>query len=97
VTGSKPIIFLAVGNEIRKFISDSKYYDYEDLLFAGRRIQGLAIDADKRMIYWTDSMDRVIRRALIPYDAKEPAHPQVLDIKVRPLLLSGIAIDWVAK
>ena len=86
----------AVGHEIRKYIVGAKDFDYSDIVAAGRRIQSIALDPHRRLIYWSDSSLKTILRAMIPTDTKQLAHSQDLEISdiVAP---NGVAFDWVAK
>jgi hypothetical protein len=95
--GSRPVILLAVGHEVRRYVSDAKEYDYNDAVITGRRIQALAVDSERQVIYWTDTSDKSIRRAMMPSDTKHQAHSQ--DIRAGGDIMApyGIAFDWVAK
>ena len=94
-TGDKPVILLAVGNEIRKFVDGAKDHEYNDALITGRRIASLAVDSERRVAFWTDTSDNVIRRAMVPSDNKHRAYAQ--DLRVGIPSPHGIAFDWVTK
>ena len=89
------MVLIAVGHEIRKYIHDAKEYDYNDAVITGRRIQALAVDTQRQIVYWTDTSDKAIRRAMIPADSKHRAHSQ--DLRRDILAPYGLAFDWVAK
>ena len=95
--GEKPIILLAVGHEIRKYVYNAKEYDYSDALIIGRRIQAMTVDAKRQVVYWTDSSDKAIRRAMLPADTKHRAHSQDLRAGGDLMAPYGIAFDWVAE
>jgi hypothetical protein len=97
IAGDKPVILLAVGHELRRYIHDAKEYEYNDAIITGRRIQALSIDSERQVIYWTDTSDKVIRRAMIPSDTKHRAHSQDLRTSGDVMVPNGIAFDWVAK
>ena len=67
------MLLIAVGDEVRRFslAASDKHHrggggDYGDVVVAGRRIQALSVDTGRRVVYWTDSADRAVRRAAIP-------------------------------
>jgi hypothetical protein len=66
-------------------------------VIVGRRIQALAVDASKQLIYWTDTGDKVIRRAMVPSDVRHQAHSQSLRSGSDIVAPRGIAFDWVTK
>ncbi|CAH1789469.1 unnamed protein product [Owenia fusiformis] len=93
--GSSPVIMFAVGPEIRQYIPEAKNFEYSDAVIAERRIQAIAIDPSRRIVYWTDTSLKTIKRAAIPDDPKHLGYPQDLELSglEQP---DGIAIDWVS-
>ena len=58
--------------------------------------QAISVDPGRKLLYWTDSSEKTIKRAVIPDDPKEMGYPQ--DLKITGIgQPSGIAFDWVAK
>uniref|UniRef100_X1Z8P5 EGF-like domain-containing protein n=2 Tax=Capitella teleta TaxID=283909 RepID=X1Z8P5_CAPTE len=94
--GRKFILFFSVGNEIRQYLPSSKKLEYTDVLTAGHRIEALDYDPNRKLLYWTDSAERNIKRAMMPDDATQAAHAQTLPASgiMQP---NGIAFDWVAR
>lgn len=94
--GRKFILFFSVGNEIRQYLPSSKKLEYTDVLMAGHRIEALDYDPNRKLLYWTDSAERNIKRAMMPDDATQAAHAQTLPASgiMQP---NGIAFDWVAR
>lgn len=91
------MLLIAVGDEVRKYSLEAKQIDYSDVVVTGRRIQSLAVDTEHRLVYWTDTSDKAIRRATIPVNNKHPAITQTLRTGRTLAAPSGIAFDWVAK
>lgn len=90
------MVLFAVGHEIRLFSVSSKNFEYRDVVVSGRRIQSLTVDVTRKLIYWTDSSNKTIMRAMIPENPKQLAHAQNLHVGgiVSP---NGIAFDWVGR
>lgn len=97
--GGRGLLLIAVGGEVRRRSLEwkSSQLDYSDVVASGRRVQSLAVDTEHRLVYWTDSADRAIRRATIPADDRRPAVVQTLRAGRLLTAPSGIAFDWVAK
>lgn len=91
------MLLIAVGAEVRQFSLAEKQISYNDVVVTGRRIQSLAVDTEHRLVYWTDSADKAIRRATIPIDERHPAIVQTLRTGQMLIAPAGIAFDWVAK
>ena len=71
-------------------------FEYDDVVIAERRVQALDFDPARKVVYWSDSSLRTIKRSSLPDGPGQVGYPQDLtlgDIK-EP---SGIAIDWVAR
>lgn len=65
----------------------------------GDRIQALDYDPIEKIIYWIDSFDSSIKRAVIP-DIKDPNHGMAFtqDMKLQsPNKMIDIDVDWVAR
>lgn len=60
-------------------------------------MSGLDIDADRKMIYWTDISMKMIERAGIPTDMKLSSIPQPQNLEIEVQQPEGIAIDFVTK
>ena len=85
-----------MGHEIRQYLPDAKDFAYSDVVIAERRVVAMDVDPQRRLVYWTDSSLKTIKRAMIPEDPTQLGHPQDLripDIKDP----AGLAVDWVAK
>ena len=94
--GKKMVMLFGVGAEIRQYIPQAKDFEYTDVVLSGRRIQALDVDPGRKLLYWTDSSQKTIKRALIPDNPKEMGYPQ--DLKITGIRQpSGLAFDWVAK
>ena len=91
------MLLIAVGNEVRKYSLEAKQIEYNDVVVTGRRIQSLAVDTEHRLVYWTDTSDKAIRRATVLADDRHPAIVQTLRTGETLVAPSGIAFDWVAK
>jgi len=91
------MLLIAVGNEVRKYSLSAKQIDYNDVVVTGRRIQSLAVDTEHRLVYWTDTSQKAIRRSTIPVDDRHPAIVQTLRTGRTLVAPNGIAFDWVAK
>jgi len=91
------MLLIAAGNEVRKYSLEGKQTEYNDVVATGRRIQSLAVDTEHRVVYWTDTSDKAIRRATVPVDDRHPAIVQTLRTGQSLSAPSGIAFDWVAK
>ena len=111
------MLLIAVGDEVRRFslAASDKHHrggggggggDYGDVVVAGRRIQALSVDTGRRVVYWTDSADRAVRRAAIPPGDDDderrrrtppPAVVQTLRTGRSLHAPAGIALDWVAQ
>ena len=90
------VMLFGVGAEIRQYIPQAKDFEYTDVVLSGRRIQALDVDPGRKLLYWTDSSQKTIKRALIPNNPKEMGYPQ--DLKITGIRQpSGLAFDWVAK
>lgn len=89
------MLFFTSGHEVRQLIPSKK--DYSGMISWGRHMGGLDIDAERRLIYWTDLSLRKIQRAAVPQDQKvaETTRPQ--DLNVLALRPEGVAVDWVTK
>jgi len=98
VGGGSGELLMAVGAEVRRFSLAEKQTDYDEVVVTqGRRIQSLDVDTEHRLVYWTDSADKAIRRATIPVDHRHPAIVQTLRTGRTLTAPAGIAFDWVAK
>uniref|UniRef100_A0A2C9KAN0 EGF-like domain-containing protein n=1 Tax=Biomphalaria glabrata TaxID=6526 RepID=A0A2C9KAN0_BIOGL len=88
------IILFTVGDEVRQYRSKNK--DYTTEVTSGIRSAGIDIDADRRLVYWSDTNVGKIYRASMPKDDKTKAVARDLDIVGynRP---EGLSVDWVAK
>jgi len=91
------MLLIAVGDEVRRFSLTEKRIDYNDVVVSSRRVQSLAVDTERRLVYWTDTADKAIRRATIPVDGRHPAAVQTLRSGQTVAAPTGIAYDWVAK
>jgi len=91
------LLLIAVGNEVRKYSLEAKQIDYNDVVVTGRKIQSLAVDIEHRLVYWTDTSEKAIRRATIPADDRHPAIVQTLRTGRTLEAPAGVAFDWVAK
>ncbi|XP_076088432.1 low-density lipoprotein receptor-related protein 2-like [Mytilus galloprovincialis] len=93
--GDMMMLFFTSGHEVRQLIPSKK--DYSGMISWGRHMGGLDIDAERRLIYWTDLSLRKIQRAAVPQDQKvaETTRPQ--DLNVLALRPEGVAVDWVTK
>lgn len=95
--GQNPFIFYANGPEIRSV--DASELHQSSLISGQSRIQALDFDPSQRVVYWADSHDRSIKRAIIP-DVSDLSHgngfPQNLNVRgiSQPV---DIAIDWIAR
>lgn len=89
------MLFFASGHEVRQLIPSKK--DYSGMISWGQHIGGLDVDAQRRLIYWTDVSQHKIHRAAVPVDQKvaETAQPQ--DLNIRAMMPDSIALDWVTK
>lgn len=97
-TGSNPsYILYANGPEVRAV--DAGEHHQSSLIGGESRIQALDFDPSESIIYWTDSHEKTIKRALLP-DISDHSHgngfPQNLNVKgiSQPV---DIAVDWVAR
>ena len=90
------MVLFAVGHEIRQFVPNAKKFEYSDIIFAERRIQAIDMDPTRRIVYWTDSSLKTIKRAAIPSDKDHLGFSQDLSVQgiEQP---DGLAFDWVAK
>ncbi|KAF7489353.1 hypothetical protein SSS_07649 [Sarcoptes scabiei] len=94
--GSPPLLFYSEGPEIR-FIDYQG--QYQSSIVIGDRIQALDYDPIEKIIYWIDSFDSSIKRAVIP-DIKDPNHGMAFtqDMKLQsPNKMIDIDVDWVAR
>ena len=90
-------MLIAVGNEVRRYSLDTKLIEYDDVVVTGRRIASLDVDTKHRLVYWTDTSDKAIRRATISADNRHPPIIQTLRTGRTLVVPSGIALDWIAK
>ncbi|XP_035827354.1 low-density lipoprotein receptor-related protein 2 [Aplysia californica] len=90
----KFVILFTVGDEVRQYRSKAK--DYSSEVSSGVRAAAIDIDADRRLVYWTDTNLGKIYRASIPRDEKKKAVAQDLEIynSYHP---EGLSVDWAAK
>lgn len=95
ITGGKTAIYFTAVNEIRQIIPSRK--EYSGTISWGRHMSGLDIDADRKMIYWTDISMKMIERAGIPTDMKLSSIPQPQNLEIEVQQPEGIAIDFVTK
>lgn len=90
-------IFYANGPEIRAV--DAGEHHQSSLISGESRIQAIDFDPIESIIYWTDSHERAIKRAILP-EINDPSHgngfPQNLNLKSisQPV---DIAIDWIGR
>jgi hypothetical protein len=89
------MLFFTSGHEVRQLIPSRK--DYSGIISWGRHMGGLDIDAERRLIYWTDLSLRKIQRASIPSDKKVAQTSQPQDLNVLALQPQEVAVDWVTK
>ena len=90
-------MLIAVGSEVHKYSLEVKQIGYNDVVVTGGKIQSLAVDTEHRLVYWTDTSAKAIRRATIPVDDRHPAIVQTLRTGRTLVAPNGIAFDWVAK
>ena len=85
-----------MGPEIRRFIPKVRNFEYSDAVVAERRIRVIDVDPARKLVYWTDTSLRTIKRAVIPEDQLQLGAPQDLQIEGmrNP---NGLAFDWVAQ
>ena len=95
--GGSGVLLIAVGDEVRKYSLGAKQIEYNDVVVTGRRIQSLAVDTEQHVVYWTDTSDKAIRRAMIPADDRHHTIVQTLRTGRTLIAPSGIALDWVAR
>ncbi|XP_059178824.1 low-density lipoprotein receptor-related protein 2-like isoform X2 [Physella acuta] len=88
------VILFTMGDEIRQYRTKSK--DYATEVISGVRSAGIDIDADRRLVYWSDTNQGKIFRASVPKDEKKKAVAQDLEIygSSHP---GGLSLDWAAK
>ncbi|CAL1548074.1 unnamed protein product [Lymnaea stagnalis] len=91
---SSIIILFTMGDEVRQYRSKSK--DYTTEVISGVRSAGIDIDADRRLVYWSDTNLGKIFRASVPKDDKKKAVAQDLEI-VGAKHPEGLSVDWAAK
>ncbi|CAG0879500.1 unnamed protein product [Darwinula stevensoni] len=96
--GSPTTLLYSTGPEIRGFRMGERERRSLSYLQGEFRIQALDFDPTKKMIYWTDSYEKAVKRSLMAYadiPDVETGFPQNLELKgsSKPF---GIAVDWVA-
>ena len=90
------MVIFSAGHEIRKYFAEAKTFEYSDVVLAGWRVQAIDVDPQRKLLYWTDSSLKAIKRAVIPDDVNQMGHPQ--DLAISGLREpNGIAFDWIAK
>jgi len=96
-TGGTPYILYANGPEVRAV--DVGEHHQSSLISGESRIQAIDFDPVESIIYWSDSHERAIKRAVIP-DISDSSHgngfPQNLNLKSLSSPVD-IAVDWVAR
>jgi len=95
--GGRGMLLLAVGTELRRYSLEEKRTEYSNVVVTDGRIQSLAVDSEHRLVYWTDTSAKAIRRATVPMDDRHQAIVQTLRTGRTLVAPNGIALDWVAK
>ncbi|XP_077997838.1 low-density lipoprotein receptor-related protein 2-like [Glandiceps talaboti] len=83
------------GPELRRFFPNNRTYG--SVLYGERRTWALDYfrdDNNNTILYWTDTSQRTIKRAFLPFAVDQFSFSQDLELNdiIRP---EGIAIDWV--
>ena len=94
---STPYILYTDGPEIRCI--ESTKNSQSSLVSGETRIQAVDFDPTSKIIYWADSYDQSIKRAVMP-TINDPSHGMAFsqDMKLKGVNKPvDIAVDWVAK
>lgn len=95
--GDAPVLFYSDGTEIRTIDYNGQY---QSLIVNGEtRVQALDFDPVEKIIYWIDSFDSSIKRAIIP-NVNDPSHGMAFsqDMKLKTSnKLMAIDVDWVGR
>lgn len=84
----------ALGHEVRRYIPKTANTRYNDAVIASRRVHALDVDPTRQFVYWSDTSEKAIMRAVIPESQDLMGYPQDLEIASiqEP---NGIALDTV--
>lgn len=88
-------VFFTTGHEIRQIILDRK--EYAGTVNSGQYLGGIDVDMGRKLIYWTDSSLKKIRRAGIPRNMKADTEAVPQDLNIMTYQPEDLAIDWVAR
>ncbi|XP_062596354.1 low-density lipoprotein receptor-related protein 2-like [Saccostrea cucullata] len=88
-------VFFTTGHEIRQIILDRK--DYSGTVNSGQYLGGIDVDMGRKLIYWTDTSMKKIRRAGIPQNMKVDTEALPQDLNIATYQPEDVAIDWVAR
>lgn len=88
-------VFFTTGHEIRQIILDRK--EYSGTVNSGQYLGGIDVDMSRKLIYWTDTSMKKIRRAGIPRNMKADSETVPQDLNILTYQPEDVAIDWVAR
>lgn len=88
-------VFFTTGHEIRQIILDRK--EYSGTVNSGQYLGGIDVDMSRKLIYWTDTSMKKIRRAGIPRNMKTDSETVPQDLNIMTYQPEDVAIDWVAR
>lgn len=65
-SGAPPVVMYSSGSGVRVIIASADSHKQIDLVAGQGRIEGMDYDPVDKFIYWTDSSDKSVKRAIIP-------------------------------